>query len=90
MFFLTQARLPLLADGGRIVNFSTALTRVSYPGFAAYAAAKGAVEILSIYMARELGQRGITVDTIAPGRLQPTSWAGWCATHRRTTTRSLR
>ncbi len=59
----------LLADGGRIVNFSSGLTRVSYPGFSAYAAAKAAVEMLSGYMARELGGRGITVNTIAPGAI---------------------
>ncbi|PWW02402.1 NAD(P)-dependent dehydrogenase (short-subunit alcohol dehydrogenase family) [Paenibacillus cellulosilyticus] len=70
VFFLTQALLPLLADGGRIVNFSSGLTRVSYPGFSAYSAAKGAVEILTIYMARELGHRGITVNTIAPGAIE--------------------
>ena len=69
VFFLTQALLPLLADGGRIINFSTGLTRVSYPGFSAYAAAKGAVEILTIYMAKELGSRGITVNAIAPGAI---------------------
>lgn len=67
VFFLTQALLPLLKDGGKIVNLSTGLTRVSYPGFSAYAAAKGAVEILTIYLARELGARGITANTIAPG-----------------------
>lgn len=70
VFFLTQALLPLLADGGRIVNFSSGLTRVSYPGFSAYSAAKGAVEILSLYMAKELGGRGITVNTIAPGAIE--------------------
>ena len=47
VFFLTQALLPLLADGGRIVNLSTGLTRFAFPGFGAYAAAKGAVEVLS-------------------------------------------
>ena len=62
VFFLVQTLLPLLADGGRIVNFSSGLTRVSYPGFSAYAAAKAAVEMLSVYMARELGGRGITTD----------------------------
>jgi NAD(P)-dependent dehydrogenase (short-subunit alcohol dehydrogenase family) len=67
VFFLTQALLPLLKDGGKIVNLSTGLTRVSYPGFSAYAAAKGAVEILTIYLAKELGARGITANTIAPG-----------------------
>lgn len=70
VFFLTQALLPLLADGGRIVNFSSGLTRVSYPGFSAYSAAKGAVEILTLYMAKELGARGITANTIAPGAIE--------------------
>ena len=70
VFFLVQALLPLLADGGRIVNFSSGLTRVSYPGFSAYAAAKGAVEILTLYMAKELGGRGITANTVAPGAIE--------------------
>lgn len=70
VFFLTQALLPLLADKGRIVNFSSGLTRVSFPGFSAYAAAKGAVEVLTQYMARELGGRGITVNTVAPGAIE--------------------
>ncbi len=70
VFFLTQALLPLLADGGRIVNFSSCLTRVSYPGFGAYSAAKGAVEILTLYMAKEFGGRGITANTIAPGAIE--------------------
>jgi NAD(P)-dependent dehydrogenase (short-subunit alcohol dehydrogenase family) len=70
VFFLTRALLPLLADGGRIVNFSSGLTRVSFPGFSAYSAAKGAVEILTTYMARELGSRGITANTVAPGAIE--------------------
>jgi NAD(P)-dependent dehydrogenase (short-subunit alcohol dehydrogenase family) len=70
VFFLTQALLPLIADGGRIVNVSTGLTRVSYPGFAAYAAVKGAVEVLSVYLAKELGSRGISVNTVAPGAIE--------------------
>jgi len=70
VYFLTQALLPLIADGGRIVNLSTGLTRVSYPGFSAYAAAKGAVEILSVYLAKELGSRGIAVNTVAPGAIE--------------------
>ncbi len=70
MFFLTQALLTTLADGGRIVNFSTGLTRVSFPGFAAYAAAKGAVEIMTVYMAKELGARGITANSVAPGAIE--------------------
>jgi len=70
VFFLTQALLPLLADQGRIVNFSSGLTRVSFPGFSAYSAAKGAVEILTLYMAKELGSRGITANTVAPGAIE--------------------
>jgi NAD(P)-dependent dehydrogenase (short-subunit alcohol dehydrogenase family) len=70
VFFLTQALLPLLADGGRIVNFSSGLTRVSYPGFSAYSAAKGAIEILTLYMAKELGSRGITANAMAPGAIE--------------------
>lgn len=70
VFFLTQALLPLLRDGGRIVNFSSGLTRVSYPGFSAYSAAKGAVEILTLYLAKELGSRGITANVIAPGAIE--------------------
>ncbi|WP_158784076.1 SDR family NAD(P)-dependent oxidoreductase [Pantoea sp. BAV 3049] len=70
VFFLTQALLPLLADGGRIVNFSSGLTRVSFPGFSAYSAAKGAVEILTLYLAKELGSRGITANTVAPGAIE--------------------
>jgi NAD(P)-dependent dehydrogenase (short-subunit alcohol dehydrogenase family) len=70
VYFLTQALLPLLADGGRIVNLSSGLTRVSYPGYAAYAAVKGAVEVLSVYLAKELGGRGIAVNTVAPGAIE--------------------
>ncbi len=70
VFFLTQALLPLLADGGRIVNVSTGLTRVAYPGFAAYAAAKAAVEVLTVYMAKEFGARGIAVNAVAPGAIE--------------------
>ena len=70
VFFLTQALLPVLADGGRIINFSSGLTRVSFPGFSAYSAAKGAVEILTVYMAKELGSRGITANTVAPGAIE--------------------
>ncbi len=70
VFFLTQALLPLLADGGRIVNFSSGLTRVSFPGFSAYSAAKGAIEVLTVYLAKELGARGITANTVAPGAIE--------------------
>ena len=70
VFFLTQALLPLIADGGRIVNLSSGLTRFALPGYAAYAAAKGAVEVLTRYMAKELGARGIAVNTVAPGAIE--------------------
>lgn len=70
VFFLTQALLPLIADGGRIVNLSTGLTRLTYPGYAAYASVKGAVEVLTRYMARELGSRGIAVNAVAPGAIE--------------------
>ncbi len=70
VFFLTQALLPVLADGGRIVNISTGLTRVSYPGFSAYAAVKGAIETLTVYMAKELASRGITANVVAPGAIE--------------------
>lgn len=70
VFFLTQALLPLIADGGRIVNLSSGLTRTSFPGYAAYACVKGAVEVLTCYMAKELGGRGIAVNTVAPGAIE--------------------
>ena len=66
-FFLTQALLPVLADGGRVVNVSSGLVRITMPGSAAYAAAKGAVEVLTRYQAQELGSRGIRVNVVAPG-----------------------
>ena len=70
VFFLTQALLPLIADGGRIVNFSSGLARFSLPGYAAYAAMKGGVEVLTRYLAKELGSRGIAVNTVAPGAIE--------------------
>lgn len=70
VFFLSQQLLPLLADHGRIINISTGLTRFSYPGYAAYAAAKGAVEVFTRYLAQELGERKIAVNTIAPGAIE--------------------
>ncbi len=76
VFFLTQTLLPLLADGGRIVNLSTGLTRVSAPGWAAYAAAKAAVEMLTVYMAKEFGPRGIAVNTVAPGAIETDFFGG--------------
>jgi len=69
-FFLTQRLLPLMADGGRIVNVSTGLARFATPGYAAYASAKGAVEVMTRYMAAELGPRRIAANTIAPGAIE--------------------
>lgn len=69
-FFLTQTLLPLIKDGGRIVNLSTGLARFSFPGYAAYAAMKGGIEVLSRYMAKELGARGIAVNVVAPGAIE--------------------
>ncbi|MCP3097407.1 SDR family oxidoreductase [Myxococcus sp. K15C18031901] len=66
-FFLTQKLLPLLADGGRIVNVSTGLARYVHPGLSVYAAAKGAIEVLTRVLAVELGGRRIAVNTVAPG-----------------------
>lgn len=70
VFFLTQKLLPLLEDGGRIVNVSSGLSRFALPGYSAYAAMKGAVEVLSRYMAKELGPRGIAVNVVAPGAIE--------------------
>jgi len=69
VFFLTQKLLPLISDGGRIVNISSGLARFTVPGISAYAAAKGAVEVLTRYLAKELGSRQITVNTVAPGAI---------------------
>ncbi|NLR59531.1 SDR family oxidoreductase [Chitinophaga polysaccharea] len=70
VFFLTQKLLPLLADGGSIVNISSGLTRVSVPESGPYASLKGAIEVLTRYLAKELGPRRITVNTVAPGAIQ--------------------
>jgi NAD(P)-dependent dehydrogenase (short-subunit alcohol dehydrogenase family) len=66
-FFLTQKLLPLIAHGGRIVNISSALTRISFPGSGPYASAKAAVETLTRYQALEFAPRGITANVIAVG-----------------------
>jgi NAD(P)-dependent dehydrogenase (short-subunit alcohol dehydrogenase family) len=69
VFFLTQKLLPVIADGGRILNVSSGLARFSLPGYAAYASMKGAIEVLTRYLAKELGPRGISVNTLAPGAI---------------------
>ncbi|MBD2535595.1 SDR family oxidoreductase [Nostoc flagelliforme FACHB-838] len=70
VFFLTQKLLPLINDGGRIVNLSSGLTRIIFPGYAAYASMKGAIETLTLYMAKELGSRQIGVNVVAPGAIE--------------------
>jgi NAD(P)-dependent dehydrogenase (short-subunit alcohol dehydrogenase family) len=69
-FFLSQKLIPLIADGGRILNVSSGLARFALPGYAAYAAMKGGIEVLTRYMAKELGPRRITVNAIAPGAIE--------------------
>lgn len=70
VFFLSQKSLPILNDGGRIINISTGLARFSNPGYSAYASMKGGIETLSRYMAKELGARGIAVNVVAPGAIE--------------------
>ncbi len=70
VYFLTQKLLPLLNDGGRIVNISSGLARFSMPGTSAYGSAKGAIEVLTRYLAKELGPRKIAVNVVAPGAIE--------------------
>ncbi|WP_244828880.1 SDR family NAD(P)-dependent oxidoreductase [Caballeronia sp. TF1N1] len=70
VFFLTQKLLPLIRDGGKIVNLSSGLTRIIVPESGAYGSLKGAVEILTKYMAKELAPRRIAVNVVAPGAIQ--------------------
>jgi NAD(P)-dependent dehydrogenase (short-subunit alcohol dehydrogenase family) len=69
-FFLTQRLLPMIVDGGRILNVSSGLARFTLPGFSAYAATKGAIEVLTRYQAKELGERQIRVNVVAPGAIE--------------------
>lgn len=69
-FFLTQKSLPLIADNGRVINLSSGLARFVFPGYAAYASMKGAIEIFTKYLAKEVGHRGITANVIAPGAIE--------------------
>ena len=70
VFFLTQKALPFLNDGGRIINISSGLARFSYPGSSAYGSAKGAIEVLTRYLAKELGPRKIAANVVAPGAIE--------------------
>jgi len=69
-FFLSQKLLPLLNDGGSVVNISSGLARFSFPGYTAYATMKGGVETLTKYQAKELGARKIRVNVVAPGAIE--------------------
>ena len=69
VFFLTQRMLPLISDGGRIINLSSGLARFAFPGTAAYAMMKGGIEVFTRCLAKELASRGITVNTVAPGAI---------------------
>jgi NAD(P)-dependent dehydrogenase (short-subunit alcohol dehydrogenase family) len=69
-FLLTQKLLPLLEDGGRILNVSSGLARFTLPGYGAYSMMKGAIEVFTRYLAKELGARKISVNTIAPGAIE--------------------
>jgi NAD(P)-dependent dehydrogenase (short-subunit alcohol dehydrogenase family) len=70
VFFLTQKALPFINNGGRIINISSGLARFSYPGSSAYGAMKGAIEVLTRYLAKELGARGIAANVVAPGAIE--------------------
>ena len=70
VFFLTQKALPLMNDGGRIINISSGLARFSFPGSSAYGSMKGAVEVLTRYLAKELGSRQIAANVVAPGAIE--------------------
>jgi NAD(P)-dependent dehydrogenase (short-subunit alcohol dehydrogenase family) len=70
VYFLTQKALPFINEGGRIINISTGLARFAFPGYSAYASMKGAVEIFTTYLAKELGPRGIAANVVAPGAIE--------------------
>lgn len=70
VFFLTQKILPSMNDGGKIIHISSSLARVSFIGSSAYASMKGAVEVLTRYLAKERGARGIAANVIAPGAIE--------------------
>ncbi|GGT48164.1 SDR family oxidoreductase [Streptomyces purpureus] len=69
-FFIIQHGLDRLRDGGRIINISSGVTRVAFPGMTSYAASKGAVEVLTLTLAQTLGARGITVNAVSPGTIE--------------------
>jgi NAD(P)-dependent dehydrogenase (short-subunit alcohol dehydrogenase family) len=70
VYFLTQQSLPMMNDGGRIINISTGTTRFCAPGYSVYASMKGAIEVFTRYVAKEVGSRGITANVLAPGPIE--------------------
>lgn len=80
VYFLTQTLLPLMNDGGRIVNSSSGLARVAMGNSSAYGAVKGAIEVLTRYLAKELGPRKITANVVAPGPIE-TDFSGGMVRH---------
>ena len=70
VYFLTQQSLPIMNDGGRIINISTGTTRFCAPGYSVYASMKGAIEVFTRYLAKETGSRGITANVLAPGPIE--------------------
>ncbi len=70
VFFLTQKFVPYINPGGRIINISTGTSRFSYPGYSVYASMKGAVEVFTKYLAKELGAKGIGANVVAPGPIE--------------------
>ncbi|MFE0255803.1 SDR family oxidoreductase [Streptomyces sp. NPDC059010] len=69
-FFLTQRALPRMRDGGRIINISSLASRRAFPESVAYAMSKGALDTMTRCLAKELGGRGITVNTVGPGFIE--------------------
>ncbi|MGX1305265.1 NAD(P)-dependent dehydrogenase (short-subunit alcohol dehydrogenase family) [Streptomyces albogriseolus] len=76
-FFLTQQGLKRLRDGGRIVNVSSGATRIALTDIIAYAMTKGAIDAFSLTLAKALGPRGITVNSVAPGIIDTDINASW-------------
>lgn len=79
LFFTIQQALSRLNDGGRIINISSAVSRIAFPGAPVYSATKGAVDVLTLHLAAEIGKRGITVNAVAPGIIE-TDMAGFLKT----------
>lgn len=70
VYFLTQKCIPMINSGGRVINISTGTTRFSHPGYSVYASMKGAIEVFTKYLAKELGAKGIGANVVAPGPVE--------------------